>query len=240
MMSEDEFTNYAYAELEKLVRFQLPYSQTLPPSRSRGLASFTKEVGVRMPHTLHEKLIDIATQRNNLTHRHTPLPDRHRFETLFHEARDQLHHLGPLLTRANRFEIVNKGSGKALDIAGWNEEDGASLHQWSPSKDLNQTWFLSQLRDYEFAIISRFSGKCLDVAGSLKDDFAPVHMWEWCASDNQRWWIEEMEDGSYKITAKHSSKCLDVSGASRDDGATIVQYPWHGGDNQRWWIKLHP
>lgn len=128
-------------------------------------------------------------------------------------------------------------SGKALDVAGWSQDNGAELIQWDHHGGVNQLFLIEPVDGVYFRIVAVHSGKVLDVAGGSYSDGARIIQWDWHGGDNQLFHFEHLGAGEYKITAKHSGKVLDVSGASTANGANVIQWTWHGGNNQRWLLS---
>ncbi|MFL6233109.1 MAG: RICIN domain-containing protein [Thermoanaerobaculia bacterium] len=134
--------------------------------------------------------------------------------------------------------IVNKKSGKCLEVAKGSQDNGARVQQWAYHGADNQIWLLWPVDNQHFYITAKHSGKCLDVLDRSFEDGAVIQQWDFIRNPNQQWALLKNGDGTYQILAKHSHRCLDVSEASDADGAAVVQFPWHGNSNQRWWLNL--
>lgn len=134
--------------------------------------------------------------------------------------------------------IINKGSGKYLEVADGSQKDGGRVQQWDYHGGDNQVWILRPQDKQYSCIVAKHSGKCLDVTDRSVEDGIPLQQWDFINNNNQHWTFLRNKDGTYQIIARHSHRCLDVLEASSDNGASIVQFPWHGGDNQRWWLNL--
>lgn len=149
--------------------------------------------------------------------------------------RDELS-LGDIATVASVYstKIATKHSGKVLDVADSNTEDGANIIQWSKAGGDNQKWKLAYAGDGYYYIVVQHSGKVLDVADGNTEDGASIIQWSKVGSDNQKWKLERAGDGYYYIVAKHSGKVLDVADANTENGASIIQWSKTGGDNQKW------
>jgi hypothetical protein len=133
------------------------------------------------------------------------------------------------------YALRNVQSGKALDVSGVSQDDGANVHIWDYLGNANQHWRVESVGNGYHRLVATHSGNVLDVAGVSHDDGANVHQWEYLGNDNQEWAIEDTGDG-YRLTARHSGKVLDASGW--DNGSTVHQWGWHGGENQRWYFEL--
>lgn len=63
------------------------------------------------------------------------------------------------------YVLVNRNSGKALDVAGASTADGAAVEQWSRHDGPNQQWQFVDSGDGYYRLKSKNSGKVLDVGG---------------------------------------------------------------------------
>lgn len=144
----------------------------------------------------------------------------------------------PPFTPGGVYKVIARHSGKALDIAGVSQENGAVAHQWDYVGGANQHWKIDQVEGGYYTLTARHSGKVLDVPGSSTSDGAFLNQWPWLNGDNQKWAIVDVGGGYFRITAKHSGKSLDVAGGGTANGDTVKQYTYWGGANQQW--KLEP
>ena len=142
--------------------------------------------------------------------------------------------LGSVEVQEGTYYIMNKLSGKVLDVNEWSKENGANVHQWDYTEGQNQQWRISHASNGYYNLIAVHSNKALDVDGKSTIDGANVHQWAFNGDDNEQWEFIIAGDGTYFIKAKHSGKVLDVDGWSQDNGANIHQWSCHGGDNQKW------
>jgi hypothetical protein len=133
--------------------------------------------------------------------------------------------------------IVNKHSGKALDVAGWSVSDHAIIQQYTFHGGDNQRWTLVPDGDGYYQLVAMHSGKCLDVAGSNLEDGAKIQLYTCHGGNNQKWALIADGHDHFEIVAKHSGKCLDVAASSTSDRASIQQYTRHGGANQKWKLE---
>jgi hypothetical protein len=132
--------------------------------------------------------------------------------------------------------IVNKGSGKCLDVYKGSRENEANVQQFECTNELNQTWGLVSAGGNEYAIVNMNSGKVLDVYKGSTDNSANVQQFQWHGGPNQRWRIEPGRGGFFRIVNVRSGKCLDVERSSTQNEANVIQFDCHNGDNQLWRI----
>lgn len=204
----------------------------------RGLGDYIKSVEHKLPTCLVKHLASINGIRNKFVHKGVPI-DRPSYEERCAEAERELEKIALFLSSQYCFYLINKMSGKALDLDGSQPDDGARIHLWSLARTPNQTWFVRHDGDGLFALISKSSSKCAEVTGGYHDDGTGVQQWSYFGLGHQRWRLTEQEDGSYRISPSHDGeKCLDGSYDNvYENGCAVVQWPWWGGDNQRWWLK---
>jgi len=130
--------------------------------------------------------------------------------------------------------VVNRNSGKVLDVSGASTADGARIVQWPWTGGANQRWTVLPNPDGSVRLRSVNSGKVLDSpAGSAQG--AALDQSTETSSDTQ-WWrlVPAATAGYYRIVNVHNGWCADVSGGSTADGAGVIQWAPNGGANQEW------
>ncbi|WP_144126508.1 family 43 glycosylhydrolase [Catellatospora sichuanensis] len=130
--------------------------------------------------------------------------------------------------------LVNRNSGKALDVYNFSTADGGRITQWTRGTANNQQWQFVDSGSGYYRIKSRHSGKVLDVSGFSTANGGAIVQWTDNNSNNQQWRLADSADGYVRFISRHSNKALEVQGASTADGANIVQYDDWGGNNQQW------
>jgi poly(3-hydroxybutyrate) depolymerase len=132
------------------------------------------------------------------------------------------------------YVLVNRNSGKVLDVYGLATNDGGRIAQWSRNDGANQQWqFLDSGGGY-YRLKSRHSGKVLDVPNSSTSDGAAIQQWTDHGGTNQQFRLADSDGGHVRLIARHSNKAVEVQGASTADGGNVVQYADTGGNNQQW------
>ncbi|MER5204114.1 non-reducing end alpha-L-arabinofuranosidase family hydrolase [Streptomyces sp. NPDC002825] len=132
------------------------------------------------------------------------------------------------------YVLVNRNSGKALDVYNLATNDGARITQWTRNDQNQQQWQFVDSGGGYYRIKSRHSGKVLDVSNGSTANGGPIVQWTDLNATNQQWRLADSPDGYVRLVARHSGKALEVQGASTADGANIVQYDDWGGANQQW------
>jgi hypothetical protein len=131
--------------------------------------------------------------------------------------------------------IINRASGRGLDVEAESRNDGANVQQWDFGAKANQSWDVIDLGQGEFSIVNQNSGKALDVTRHDASDGANVQQFRWHNGDNQRWRLERTGGGFYQIVSVSSGRCLDVNAARlNENGANVQQWSCSGQPNQQW------
>ncbi len=132
------------------------------------------------------------------------------------------------------YKLINRNSGKALEVYSHSTSDGGKLAQWSDTGNANQQWKFTVTSDGYHKMTNRNSGKVADVSGKLTSDGAKIVHWSDNGGSNQQWKLVSTGDGYYKLVNRNSGKAMDVLSKSQSDGADIVQWSDNGGSNQQW------
>jgi hypothetical protein len=133
------------------------------------------------------------------------------------------------------YKLVNRNSGKVLDVTSSSTADGAKITQWTDNGGTNQQWNIVSTSTGYYKLINRNSGKVVDVTSSSTADGASVIQWGDNSGTNQQWSLTSTGGGLYyKLVNRNSGKVLDVTSSSTADGASMVQWTDNGGNNQQW------
>lgn len=137
------------------------------------------------------------------------------------------------------YVLINRNSGKALDVSGVSTSDGARLSQWTRNGGANQQWQFVDSGGGFYRLKARHSGKVLDVAGASTADGAGIAQWTDGNGANQQFRLADSDAGNVRLINRNSGKAVEVQGASTADGGNVVQYTDWGGANQQWqMVKL--
>ncbi|MFF8870591.1 non-reducing end alpha-L-arabinofuranosidase family hydrolase [Streptomyces massasporeus] len=133
------------------------------------------------------------------------------------------------------YVLVNRNSGKALDVYNMATGDGARITQWTRNdQKQQQQWRFVDSGGGYYRIESRHSGKVLDVHNWSTANGGSIVQWTDLNATNQQWRLADSSDGYVRLVSRHSNKALEVQGASTADNANVVQYDDWGGSNQQW------
>jgi hypothetical protein len=131
------------------------------------------------------------------------------------------------------FRLVNRRSGKALDVSGAGTADGGKIIQWTASGAVNQQWRFLPNADGSFRLLARHSGKLLDSPGGSAQG-AQLVQWQDRGTDNQWWKLVDAGGGYYRLVNVRNGWCADIEGGSAADGARVIQWPVGTATNQQW------
>ncbi|MCC2335432.1 RICIN domain-containing protein [Cellulomonas sp. zg-Y908] len=132
------------------------------------------------------------------------------------------------------YVLVNRGSGKALDVYNLSTADGARITQWSRNDGSQQQWQFVDSGNGAYRIKSRLSGKVLDVSNWSTSNGGAIVQYTDRNQANQQFRLQDVAGGYVTLISVHSGLAVEVQGASTADGANIVQYSSWGGTNQQW------
>ncbi len=131
------------------------------------------------------------------------------------------------------YVLVNRNSGKALDVYNLSTSDGGRITQWTRNNGQNQQWQFIDSGGGYYRLKSRHSGKVLDVHNFSTADAAPIVQWTDHNGTNQQFRVVDA-GGHLRLVNRNSGKAIEVQGAATNDGGNIVQYTDWGGANQQW------
>ncbi|WP_425548398.1 RICIN domain-containing protein, partial [Actinoplanes palleronii] len=126
------------------------------------------------------------------------------------------------------YVLVNRTSGKALDLYNMATTDGARITQWTRNDQAQQQWQFVDSGGGYYRLKSKHSGKVLDVYNLSTADGGAIVQWTDNNTTNQQFSVQDI-DGYIQLINRNSGKAVEVQGASAADGANIVQYAdWNG------------
>jgi hypothetical protein len=132
------------------------------------------------------------------------------------------------------YVLVNRGSGKALDVYNLATNDGARITQWTRNDGAQQQWQFVDSGGGYYRLRSRHSGKVLDVYNWSTANGAAIVQWSDTNGANQQFRLADSAGGYVRLINRNSNKVVEIQGASTADGANVVQYDDWGGNNQQW------
>ena len=129
--------------------------------------------------------------------------------------------------------IVNKHSGKLIDVQGASTENSANIWQYHYINRDGQKWRanISENGDWKFTNIK--SGKVIDVEGFSMAEGANISQYTDYNTVNQQWYLINL-DGYIILKNKNSGMVIDVVNFDYKDGANITQFTNYETENQLW------
>ncbi|MFA9455181.1 RICIN domain-containing protein [Halalkalibacter sp. AB-rgal2] len=132
------------------------------------------------------------------------------------------------------YELVNRNSGKLLEVESAGTEPGDNVQQWERNFHPCQRWTIIQNSEGYYEIINRNSNQALEVFDWSSSNGGNVVQWTHLGGHNQQWTIERTSDGYYTLANRYSGKALDAYNRSLLNGGNIVQWDLNNDFNQQW------
>ncbi|WP_010038611.1 MULTISPECIES: RICIN domain-containing protein [Streptomyces] len=121
-------------------------------------------------------------------------------------------------------ELINQGSGKALDMSGASTAEGTAVQQWTRNGGAHQQFQFVDSGDGYYRVKVQHSGKVLDAHGWSGADHADIVQWDDTNGSNQQFRLEDSADGYVRLSNRNSGKAVEVRNAATTDGAKVVQF----------------
>jgi hypothetical protein len=166
-------------------------------------------------------------------------------------------------TETNRTQsvtIVNKLSGKVLEVENSSTDRGARIQQVTRNGAPNQRWFIKPMKliwhrtipelagrqahrlwstflrvpQAACSVTADHSGLCLDILSCTADSGVAVQQSAGNGGKSYLWAFLPDSMGFNFIVNIQSGQVLDVADNSLKNYASVQHYPFNGGDSQRW------
>ena len=136
------------------------------------------------------------------------------------------------------YVLMNKNSGKALDISSGSVDNSANAQQYTANGTLAQTYKVEfDSKTGYYSLLNVGSCKMLDVAYGSTENGANVQQYDSNGTRAQRWDVQKASDGSYTFRSAASGRALEVGWGSRDNGANVRLWDSNGTPAQKWSAK---
>ncbi|MFB9680960.1 rhamnogalacturonan lyase family protein [Streptosporangium vulgare] len=132
------------------------------------------------------------------------------------------------------YVLVNRNSGKVVDVLDRATADGAPIAQWARNDGAWQQWQFVDSGGGYYRLRSRHSGKVVDIYNHSTADGAQVVQYTDLNGGNQQFRVVDTDNGHVKLINRTSGKALEVWERSTADGARVSQYTDLNGTNQQW------
>jgi GH43 family beta-xylosidase len=136
------------------------------------------------------------------------------------------------------YTLVNRNSGKCLDVDGGNTADGTDIFQWTCHGGANQKWRIEDLANDTSRLVNVATGKVMDTAECSSADGADLRQWSWLNNNCQKFRLVHTATGDYvRIVNESTGKVADVANCGTANGADVRQWTWLNNTCQQWQIK---
>jgi hypothetical protein len=133
------------------------------------------------------------------------------------------------------FKLVNRNSGKYLEIASALTTDGAGADQRADTDNPAQIWKISPTSTSGyFTIVNKNSSKLLEIPSGSTANGTQAGQRSNTGSTTQHWSFTPTDTGYYKIPNRNSGKLLEIYANSTADGAIADQWSDTGYPCQQW------
>ncbi|MDX3380701.1 family 43 glycosylhydrolase [Streptomyces niveiscabiei] len=133
------------------------------------------------------------------------------------------------------YTLVNRNSGKCLDVNGSSSADGANVQQWTCTGGAGQKWRVEDLGDDTSRLVNVASGKVLDTADCSAADGADLRQWSWLNNKCQRFRLVFTASNDYvRLVNENSGKVADAADCGAADGTDVRQWTWLNNNCQQW------
>lgn len=131
-----------------------------------------------------------------------------------------------------QFRIVNRASGKLLEVLSALTTDGAR-HRSVGADRQSDAGLDPDPGVGGYLVVNRNSGKLLEIPSASTADGTDAVQWGPTGHATQRWNLAT-SGGWWTLTNPNSSKLLEITGGSSADGAIAQQWPGNGATAQQW------
>lgn len=132
----------------------------------------------------------------------------------------------------NRWKIVNRQTGKTMEVQSGSLVDGGNIRGATDTGALYQRWNILREIDGYYRLFNANSGRTAEVTDWSLANGANVRQWGMADNFLQSWFIDDAGGGYYYIRNAHSCKYMT------DSGSNIYQWDLTGNLNQQWQFVL--
>lgn len=143
-------------------------------------------------------------------------------------------------TNSKYFWVINRNSGKFMDVQGDSVASGASIVQYAQNNLNDQQWQIVSGGLGWCYLVNRNSALQLDDPGASLTAGTQLVQHSVNTNPSQQWEIIDAGGGYYYLMNNASSLFADVSGNSTSNDAPIIQFGLKYGTNQQWLLVPAP
>lgn len=140
----------------------------------------------------------------------------------------------PSVAADGEFRVINRNSGKSLEIAAASLADGAGAGQWGDTGNPTQVWRIPSVSSGYTRFLNKNSGKLLEIPDASTADGTRAGQWGPTGHPTQDWSLTPTSSGYLKLTNRNSGKLLEVYNNALTDGAIADQWGPTGCTCQEW------
>ncbi|MEU4745751.1 PQQ-dependent sugar dehydrogenase, partial [Actinosynnema sp. NPDC023658] len=130
------------------------------------------------------------------------------------------------------YVLVNRNSGKALDVYGRSTAEGARISQYTRNDGAWQQWQFVDSGGGYYRVKSKHSNKVLGFSSTA--DRTGLTQSTDAGRSSQQFRLADSTGGYVRLLNRASGKAVDVLDSATTDGARVGQMPDIGGANQQW------
>ncbi|MFE9747120.1 PQQ-dependent sugar dehydrogenase [Saccharothrix saharensis] len=130
------------------------------------------------------------------------------------------------------YVLVNRNSGKVLDVYGRSTAEGARIAQYTRNDGAWQQWQFVDTGGGYYRIRSRHSNRVLSFPSTA--DGAGLVQTTYAGLTGQQFRLADASGGFVRLLNRASGKAVSVLDNSTADGARVVQLPDTGGAGREW------
>ncbi|MEO3855150.1 family 43 glycosylhydrolase [Acrocarpospora sp. B8E8] len=145
---------------------------------------------------------------------------------------------GETASTPSAYTLVNRNSGKCLDVNASSGADGANVRQWACTGGNNQRWRVEDQGDDTSRLVNVASGKVLDVSNCGSADGTNIQQWSWLNNTCQRFRLVHTTAGFVRLVNAATNKVADVADCGTGDGVNVRLWTWLNNNCQQW--SLNP
>ncbi|WP_030668186.1 RICIN domain-containing protein [Streptomyces cellulosae] len=135
-----------------------------------------------------------------------------------------------------QYVLVNKNSGRYLEIPGASTTVGKQAGQWQNTANACQWWTFQSQSGGSWTVKNVNSGLNLDISNGSTSSGAAVVQNTASTANSQKWTLTDAGGGYYKLVDTGSGLVADVASASTANGALVVQSADNGADDELWQV----
>lgn len=135
-----------------------------------------------------------------------------------------------------QFQLVNRASGKLLEVLSALTTDGAAVGQWGPTAHATQRWTVQPVTGSTVRLANLNSGKLLEIPSAQTADGVDAVQWGPTGHATQTW-NAATSGGWWTFANANSGKLLEIAGCATADGAVAQQWTANGSTCQQWRLK---